>query len=105
MSKGILGEGTYMRYNFEWDPAKAKRNIRKHKVTFQRATTIFRDPNAISIFDENHSENEDRWITIGLDGNGVLLIVSHTVKVANELSYEIRIISARKATKSESKQY
>ena len=38
-----------MRYNFEWDPEKAKRNIRKHKVTFERATTIFRDPNAISI--------------------------------------------------------
>ena len=61
-----------MRYNFEWDPAKAKQNIRRHKVSFERATTVFRDPNQISIFDENHSNDEDRWMTLGLDRNGVL---------------------------------
>ena len=94
-----------MRYNFEWAPEKAKRNIRKHKVTFERATTIFRDPNAISNFDDEHSENEERWITIGFDGSGVLLVVSHTSKAMDEFSYDIRIISARKATKSEAKQY
>jgi len=94
-----------MRYNFEWDPEKAKRNIRKHKVTFERATTIFRDPNAISTFDEDHSENEERWITIGLDGSGVLLVVSHTAKAIDQSGYQIRIISDRAATKSEAKQY
>ena len=51
-----------MRYNFEWDLAKAKQNSRKHKVSFERATTVFRDPNQISIFDEDHSNDEDRWI-------------------------------------------
>ena len=56
-----------MRYDFEWDPKKARNNIRKHKVSFERAATIFRDSNLISIPDEDHSESEERWITMGLD--------------------------------------
>ena len=67
-----------MQYNFEWDPLKAKQNIRKHKVSFQRAGTIFRDPHAISIFDEEHSQEEERWISLGRDSSGTLLVVSHT---------------------------
>ncbi len=67
-----------MRYNFEWDPVKANENIRKHKVNFQRAGTIFRDLHAISIFDEKHSQEEERWITIGRDTREILLVVSHT---------------------------
>ena len=55
-----------MRYNFDWNPDKARKNKRKHKITFERATTIFRDPNAISIVDEKHSKHEDRWITMGI---------------------------------------
>ena len=54
-----------MRYDFEWDVRKAKTNVRKHKISFERATEIFRDPNALSIVDEEHSEYEERWITIG----------------------------------------
>lgn len=53
-----------MLYNFEWDPNKAKENKRKHKVSFERATQIFLDPFQISIFDEEHSREEERWITI-----------------------------------------
>ena len=94
-----------MRYNFEWDPTKAKQNIRKHKVSFQRAGTICRDPHAISIFDEEHSQEEERWITIGRDSGGILLVVSHTFREIDASSYSICIISARKATKREIKQY
>lgn len=94
-----------MRYNFEWDTAKAGQNILKHKVSFQRAGTIFRDPHAISIFDDEHSQKEERWITIGRDNDGILLVVSHTFREIDKTSCSIRIISARKATKRETKQY
>lgn len=94
-----------MRYNFEWDPIKAKQNIRKHKVSFQRAGTIFCDSHAISIFDEEHSQEEERWITIGRDSSGILIVVSHAFHEIDTSSYKIRIISARKATKRETKQY
>ena len=94
-----------MQYNFEWDPAKAKQNIRRHKVSFQRATAIFRDPYMISIFDEEHSQEEDRWITMGKDDNGIVLVVCHTFRKIEDSLFTIRIISARKATKRERKQY
>ena len=94
-----------MRYYFEWDPAKANQNIVKHKVRFQRAAEVFKDPHAISIFDEEHSQDEDRWITIGKDNIGILLVISHTFRKIEEESCRIRIISSRKATKSETKQY
>ncbi len=94
-----------MKYYFEWDPNKAKENSTKHKVSFEQATTIFLDSNAISIFDKNHSEIEERWITIGIDKNGVLLIVIHTFKEVEDNLCIIRIISARKATKKEINQY
>jgi uncharacterized DUF497 family protein len=55
-----------LRYNFDWDPSKAQQNIQKHTVSFERAATVFRDPNQISIYDEAHSDDEDRWITLGL---------------------------------------
>ncbi|MDE0638188.1 MAG: BrnT family toxin [Candidatus Poribacteria bacterium] len=93
-----------MLYNFEWDIEKEKQNNRKHKISFVRATSIFRDPNQISIFDEEHSDNEERWITSGFDKNGVLLVVIHTFK-QTELDVDIRIISARKANQTEIKQY
>ena len=94
-----------MHYKFDWDPAKEARNIRKHKVSFRRAATAFRDPNQLSIYDEEHSEDEDRWITIGVDSNGVLRVVVHTFKPIGEGLCEIRIISARKATNREARQY
>ena len=60
-----------MRYRFDWDPAKEHRNINKHKVSFRKAATVFRDPNQLSVYDDEHSESEDRWITIGIDDGGV----------------------------------
>jgi uncharacterized DUF497 family protein len=94
-----------MQYNFEWDPAKAKRNLRKHGVNFERAAKIFLDPFAISIYDDEHSENEDRWIIIGSEANDILLVAVHTFKEVDEQSSLIRIISARKADREEAEQY
>lgn len=94
-----------MRYDFEWDIIKAESNVRKHKISFERAATIFRDRNLLSIPDEEHSEAEERWLTIGLDETGIILVIAHTFKEFSEAVYKIRIISARKATKSEQKQY
>ena len=94
-----------MNYNFEWDPAKAQANIKKHKVGFDRATEIFLDPLMLTIYDEAHSEVEDRWITIGQDRNNVTLVVVHTFREVDQLDAQIRIISARRATKKEDSQY
>ena len=55
-----------VQYSFEWDPAKAKANLKKHDVSFETAVTVFRDPLAVTVFDEEHTEDEDRWATMGL---------------------------------------
>ena len=94
-----------MNYNFEWDPLKTKSNIKKHKISFERATEIFLDPYALSIFDKEHSIDEDRWITIGITKSDILIVVNHTFHTITKDSIRIRIISARKATKNENKQY
>jgi len=62
-------------YNFEWDPTKARANLDKHGRAFDEAATVFKDPRAISIFDPDHSETEDRWVTMGISEKGRLLIV------------------------------
>jgi len=94
-----------MEYFFEWDSNKAKKNLVKHKVSFERASTIFKDPNALSIYDAEHSIEEDRWVTMGSDNSGILLIVCHTYIQFNDEEINIRIISSRKANKKEYKQY
>ncbi len=67
-----------MNYHFQWDPAKARRNVVKHNVAFQSAATVFRDANQLSLYDDEHSDYEDRWITLAVDQNGHLLVVIHT---------------------------
>ena len=94
-----------MQYNFEWDPYKAKQNLRKHKVSFERGAEVFLDPLASSIYDDEHSLDEDRWITIGKDQTNLILVVIHTFHDENIDNCRIRLISARKATKKEIKQY
>jgi uncharacterized DUF497 family protein len=101
----LFGQAERMQYNFDWDPVKAKQNLRKHGVSFERAAMIFRDPFAISIYDDERSDNEDRWITIGSESNEVLLVVVHTFRGNDAQSSLIRIISARKAERDESEQY
>jgi uncharacterized DUF497 family protein len=92
-------------YQFEWDTVKARQNAKKHRVTFERAATVFLDANALSLFDDQHGENEERWITLGLDRTGALLVVCHTYREETETSARVRLISARKATKNETKKY
>jgi len=94
-----------MRYDFEWDIKKARANVRKHKISFERAATIFRDPELLSIPDDEHSETEERWITIGMDEKGSPIVVSHTFAAISRKLARIRIISARKATNREINQY
>jgi uncharacterized protein len=94
-----------LRYTFEWDPRKAKENLRKHRVSFDRAAELFRDPVAISLADEEHSETEERWVTIGRDSHGRVLVLVHTFSEISAEEWKIRIISARKATKRETRQY
>jgi uncharacterized protein len=84
---------------------KARQNARKHRVTFERGATVFLDPNALSLFDEQHSEEEERWITLGIDQSGALLVVSHTYHDEAENSARVRLLSVPKATKKETKQY
>ena len=95
----------HFEYQFEWDSAKARINTRKHRITFERAATVFQDPAALSQFDVNHSQNEDRWITLGIDHTGMPLVVCHTFQEQGATKARIRIFSARKATKNEIKQY
>jgi len=92
-------------YNFEWDPDKARSNQIKHGVGFEEAATIFKDPRALSIFDDEHSTNEDRWVTMGISNTGKLLTVCHTFQKNDEDIVAIRIFSGRKATKIEIEQY
>ncbi len=88
------------KFQVEWDPEKAEKNLKKHEVSFEEASTIFEDPQFISFLDEAHSADEERQITIGLSNKGRLLMAAHT-----ERKKLIRLISARKATKNEEKFY
>ena len=92
-------------YQFEWDPAKAAVNARKHQVTFELACEVFWDPYSISIPDDEHSQFEERWITMGFTRSGRLLVVCHTHLSTGAAAGSIRIISARPATPSERRQY
>ena len=77
----------------------------KHGIAFERAATVFLDPEALSVLDEEHGQDEERWITLGFDRAGTLLVVCHTYREEMETSGRIRLISARKATRNEIKQY
>ncbi len=85
---------------YEWDPAKARANVKKHRVTFEEAASVFLDPSALSFWDPDHSEEEDREITIGRSTRQRVLFVAHAAREGR-----VRIISARRATRREQKQY
>ena len=85
---------------FGWDPEKARKNLADHGVTFEEATTVFGDPLAATIPDPHHSIGEERSLTMGHSKAGELLVVSHT-----EEGDTIRLISARRATSRERRQY
>ena len=92
-------------YHFDWDASKARSNQRKHDVSFQLATTVFRDPLALTIYDDEHSENEERWVTLGRAGNGRTLVVVHTSVQSLPKAIRVRIISARCADRDEIHNY
>jgi uncharacterized protein len=94
-----------MVYDFEWDPNKARSNVAKHEVSFRTAAPVFKDPGMMSIFDEENSLDEDRWITLGMVSTGQILLVIHTFNEISPDEAVIRIISVRKATRSEIQQY
>ena len=86
---------------FEWDDVKEQKNIKKHGISFSLAKKVFNDPNRIEIYDESHSVDEDRYITIGeINGTYMLVMVVYT-----DRDEVIRIISARLATKAEKEEY
>lgn len=85
---------------YEWDPKKAKANLRKHGVAFEEAATVFLDPLAVTFPDPDHSDEEDREITIGLTKKRRVVFLSHCPR-----GDRTRIIGARRATRKERKQY
>ena len=94
-----------MLYKFEWDPLKAQINATKHGVTFEQATGVFKDPMGLTLFDHEQSDDEDRWITLGLTGGQHYLVVVHTSRDEHDDTVTVRLISARHATKHEIAQY
>lgn len=89
-----------MSIKFEWNPGKARRNLRKHGIDFNEASTVFADTLSITIPDPDHSEDEERWVTMGLSNRQRLLVVVHT-----EEEEMIRLISARTADRLERRKY
>ena len=92
-------------YHFEWDETKAASNRRKHGISFELAATVFQDPLLLTIVDDEHSEQEERWITLGKAATEVLVVVVHTWHDDAANAVRIRIISARPATAHERQQY
>ena len=92
-------------YQFAWDTEKALANRIKHGVAFELAATVFRDALALSQYDEDHSEDEERWITIGMAETGELLLVVHTFEELSAQESLIRIISAREPDRQERLDY
>ena len=88
--------------SFTWDYRKAEENLEKHKIAFSEAKTVFADPNARMIYDPEHSEEEDRFILLGISAALRLLVVCHCYREDDRV---IRIISARKSNKNEQKKY
>jgi uncharacterized protein len=83
---------------FAWNPSKATANLKKHQVSFEEAQTVFYDEFAVQFFDEDHSDEEVRFLMLGMSVHSKILIVCHCEREGGEV---IRIISARKATKRE----
>lgn len=87
---------------FEWDKVKSETNAQKHNVSFEEAKTVFYDPDALIVHDPDHSDDEDRFVILGISQYLKLIVVCHCYRSNEEV---IRIISARKANRDEIKQY
>lgn len=88
-------------YRFDWDNVKARSNHNKHGISFRCAAAVFHDVLAVTIYDGEHSDAEDRWVTIGREESGRYLVVVHTFQELSAIEIRVRIISARTANKQE----
>src|SRR5437763_1475687 len=100
-----MSGGAGLRVSIRVGPGQSTAKRRKHGISFTRAASAFLDRRALSEYDVAHSRAEDRWITIGLDRVGTLLVVGHTYEEESSASVEVRIISARRASQNEVSQY
>lgn len=98
----IINMIIYSFISFEWDDDKAEKNLEKHGVSFEEASTVFYDPYALVVNDDAHSYEEERFVIVGVSAAARTLTVCHCYRETIEL---IRIISARKATKNEEAEY
>ncbi|MGH9931415.1 MAG: BrnT family toxin, partial [Pyrinomonadaceae bacterium] len=89
-----------VRMQFEWDPKKAKSNLRKHRVSFSEASMVFSDVFSFTYDDAAHSYGEQRYVTLGMSDQSRVLVVAHTMR-----GEQVRLISARKATPRERRAY
>lgn len=92
-------------YEFEWDDAKAETNLRKHGVSFLEAMGVIADPLALTRFDDEHSDEDERWVSLGRSAAGKLLVVVHTFTPTGPSAALVRLISAREATPRERQRY
>lgn len=92
-------------FQFEWDEAKAAVNFRKHGVSFELASSVFKDPRILTVADLEHSEFEERWFSIGLADNGAMLSVAYLWTKTDPGLIKIRMITARRATTTEIRYY
>jgi uncharacterized protein len=92
-------------FQFEWDDFKSATNVRKHGVSFDLARTVFNDLFLFTVADIEHGGTEERWFSIGRSGNGAMLSVAYLWTEVDSATTKIRIISARKATQIEIRQY
>jgi uncharacterized DUF497 family protein len=90
---------------FDWDSDKATSNMAKHGIRFEEAMTVFRDPLGRSMLDTDHDADEERWVTLGQASTGNLLLVVHTWADINPDRGAVRIVSARRPTRNEARQY
>ncbi len=94
-----------MELDFEWDPAKALLNSKNHGIAFEEAASVLLDPLALTVFDQKHGADEDRWFTIGQNSSGMLMVVVHTFETLTATRVRVRLISARKPTTNERRTY
>ena len=92
-------------YEFEWDDAKAQANLAKHGVDFMDAMSVLADPLAMTRFDDEHSDEEERWVSVGRAANGQLLLIVYTFHASGPNTALVRLISARAASRRERAQY
>lgn len=92
-------------FDIIWDDAKANSNATKHGVTFAQAATVMLDPLAVTVFDAAHSQTEERWFTVGVASDGRVMAIAHTYHFIDVQNIQVRLISAREATRRERQAY